>query len=282
MRRTALMLMLATLATALVAAFPGPPVPVVGVESGAVQQLRDAQRSAAAQRAGRAERPVPFNAGETLVFDVSWTSFVTAGTVTVKVAEKRPSFGSVAYYITGEARPTPLLSRLYTLYYKVDTLLDAYTLLPQRGSVYSEESGRRRMKITRFNQTSRTAQFEMQTASVMKRDLAVPAFAQDPLSALFVIRALPLKPGAKVTMPICDGGSILRASITVGGREPVKTGLGTLQAIRVTPVVTDAQGRVVGRRMDLWITDDARKLPVQLRADLAVGSFNLILREARP
>ena len=87
----------------------------------------------------RAERPVPFRPGETLTYDVSWSSYLAAGTAVVTVKEKRPSFDSTAYYIVAEARPTPLLSKLYTLYYKLDTLLDAYTLLPQRGSVYSEE-----------------------------------------------------------------------------------------------------------------------------------------------
>src|SRR5687768_10951071 len=74
----------------------------------------------------RAERPVPFRVGETLVYDVSWSTFVTAGTVTMTVKEKKPSYGSTAYYIVAEAAPTALLSRIYTLYYKADTLLDAF------------------------------------------------------------------------------------------------------------------------------------------------------------
>src|SRR5262245_38689629 len=92
-------------------------------------------------------RPVPFRVGEQLTYDVSWSSYVTAGTATMTVKEKKPSFNSTAYYIVAEARPTPLLSKLYTLYYKMDTLVDVYTLLPQRGSTYSEEGRRHRYKI---------------------------------------------------------------------------------------------------------------------------------------
>jgi len=233
------------------------------------------------QAQARNERPVPFKAGEVLTYDVSWSTYLTAGTLIVSVREKRPSFGSVAYYVTGEGRPTPLLSKLYSLYYKADTLVDVYTLLPQRGSTYSEESGRRRMKITRFNHAARTVEFEMQTATVFKKELAVPPYAQDILSALVVIRALPLKTGAKLTMPVCDGGDLYRAIIVVGAREMVRTGLGTVNALKIVPTVTDAKGRPAVRGMALWISDDARRLPVKLQAELAVGSFVVVLRDAK-
>ena len=77
----------------------------------------------------RSERAVPFKVGETLTYDVSWSSYLTAGTAVTTVKEKKPSYNSTAYYIVAEGRPTPLLSKLYTLYYKVDTLIDSYTLL---------------------------------------------------------------------------------------------------------------------------------------------------------
>jgi len=78
----------------------------------------------------RTERAVPFAVGETLTYDVSWSAYVTAGTATIRVAEKKPSYGSTAFYVVAEGRPTPLVSKLYSLYYKIDALLDAYTLLP--------------------------------------------------------------------------------------------------------------------------------------------------------
>jgi len=251
------------------------------VAPGSEADLRPAPNPGGTQTQARSERPVPFRAGEVLIYDVSWSTYLTAGTLTVSVREKRPSFGSVAYYVTGEGRPTPLLSKLYSLYYKADTLVDVYTLLPQRGSTYSEESGRRRMKITRFNHAARTVQFEMQTATVFKKELAVPPYSQDILSALVVIRALPLKTGTKITMPVCDGGDLYRATIVVGARELVRTGLGPMNALKIVPAVTDSRGRPSGRGMALWITDDARRLPVKLQAELAVGSFVLVLREAK-
>src|SRR6267142_1180178 len=122
-----------------------------------------AQRATSPPPAAKRERAIPFAPGETLTYDVSWSSFVTAGTATIRVAEKKPSFASIAYYIVAEGRPTPLVAKLYTLYYKLDTLLDSYTLLPQRGSVYSEEGKRHRFRTTRFDRAARKAFFEYQT-----------------------------------------------------------------------------------------------------------------------
>jgi hypothetical protein len=124
--------------------------------------------------ARRAERPVPFQVGETLTYDVSWSSYLTAGTVVSEVKEKKSSFGSTAYYIVAEAKPAPLLSKVYTIYYKLDTLLDAYTLLPQRGSVYSEEGKKHRFKTTRFERGIRKASFEYQATTTAKSDFAIP------------------------------------------------------------------------------------------------------------
>ncbi|HXH36815.1 MAG TPA: DUF3108 domain-containing protein, partial [Plantibacter sp.] len=110
-----------------------------------------APASKPAAAATKAAQAVPFKVGETLTYDVSWSSYVTAATATMAVRERKGSYGSQAYYIVAEGRPTALVSKLYDLYYKADTLLDVFTLLPQRGSVFSQEGKRQRMKTTMFN-----------------------------------------------------------------------------------------------------------------------------------
>jgi len=229
--------------------------------------------------AKRTAQPVPFAAGETLTYDVSWSSYVTAGGATLTVKEKKPSYGSDAYYIVAEGRPTPLLSKLYDLYYKADTLLDVYSLLPQRASLYSEEGKRHRMKVTMFDQAKKKAQYEVQTRTVVKKDLPIPSYSQDALGALYVLRAIALKPGDKFSIPICDAGQTYNVQMNVGTVETVKTGIGDVRAWRITPVLP-ANNAGGARRLTLWVSDDARKLPVRMQAQLAVGSFELTLKSA--
>ncbi len=228
----------------------------------------------------RGEVRVPFRPGERLTFDVSYSNYVSAGTVTMHVQAKRPSFNSVAYYVVAEARPTPLMSKLYTLYYKADVLMDVYTLLPQRGGVYSEEGQRHQMKVTTYNDTTRKATFENVTAKSGKREFAIPALTQDALSAVYVMRALPLKVGVKETIPVATGGRSYRAQVSVVGTEAVKTPAGPYQAFRLRTMLYGDDGQPNGRPIHLWISDTPSRVPVQVQSELAVGAFHLTLREA--
>jgi len=234
----------------------------------------------AATAAPKKAQAVPFAVGETLSYDVSWSSYLTAATATMAVREKKGSYGSQAYYIVAEGRPTALVSKLYDLYYKADTLLDTYTLLPQRGSVFSQEGKRQRMKTTMFNHKARRAQYEVQTRTVVKKDVGISAFAQDVLGALYVVRSIPFKAGERFSIPICDAGESYTVQISVGAVETVKTGIGDVRAFKLTPTLPAAHAGSA-RRLTIWLSEDTRRIPVRMQAQLAVGSFDLTLRSAR-
>ena len=192
----------------------------------------------------------------------------------------RPSGASSAYYIVAEGRPTGILSKLYTLYYKADTLLDSRVLLPQRGSIYSQEGNRQRTRITVFDHAAQRAEYEVKTTTDVKSSVVLGRYSQDALSALYALRAVPLKENSRLTMPVCDGGKMFRVQFAIGRTEPVRVGTASIQAFRVTPTIADARGAIVGRPMTLWISADDRQLPLKLQANLAMGSINLILRDA--
>ena len=179
---------------------------------------------AAATRPTGPEKVVPFKPGETLTYDVSWSDTLTAGSATLTVRDKRASFGSTAYYLIAEGRPTSLLSKLYAVYYKADTLVDAYTLFPQRGSVFSQENGRQRMKETKFDQAKRAATFQMRTSTTMTQDQALPGPTHDGLSALTAMRTLNFAPGASSSFAVSDSGYLYRVTLNVGAKETIATG----------------------------------------------------------
>ena len=188
----------------------------------------------------RAERRVPFAVGEKLLYDVSWSSYVTAGTLSLTVESKKPSYGSTAYYVVAEAQTTGVVASLYTLYYKADTLIDSYSLLPQRGSLFSGEGRRQRFKVTTFDHPRKYGKFEMQTASKMEKDLTLRPLTQDMLSAFYVLRSISPRPGDKLEIPVSDSGWNYAVTFVVTGPESAKTAAGTAApALRVTPQVID-------------------------------------------
>jgi hypothetical protein len=229
----------------------------------------------------RTERAVPFAVGETLTYDVSWSSYLSAGTAVTTVKDKRSSGGSAAYEIAAEGRTTPLLRHLYTLSYKLDTLLDSVSLLPQRASTETQEGSRHRVRTTTFDRGAGRAHYEIKTTTVVKEDIVIPPQTQDALSAIYTLRAAPLKSGARITMPVTDGGTMYTARFEVGAPERVRVPAGEMSAWKIAAQIANAHGAPEGRHVAIWIADDAKRRPVKLQADLAVGSFTLALREAR-
>ena len=228
------------------------------------------------------QQAVPFAVGETLLYDVSWASYVTAGRASLSVVEQARSSGSAtAYHIVADGKPSDLLSNLYNLYYKLETRLDAFKLLPHRASVYSEEGRRRRTKTTTFDQARHTATYEAGEPASRKQVVKVPPLTQDALSALYVVRALRLSGGQQLSVPVFNEGELYRAALTTGAREKIQCGLGAVQAMRIDMKVADAKGEQVGRDMAVWLTTGRRQVPVRMQADLGMGSFRLVLREAR-
>ncbi len=204
---------------------------------------------------------------------------VTCCCLSAAVQAKRPSYNSTAYYAVAEAQTEGLLAKLDTLYYKADTLIDAFTMLPQRGSVFSREGSRQRMKITTFDHPRKQGRFEMQTASKMVKDLTLATATQDVLSAIYALRTIAPKAGEKFTMPVSDSGWLYQVLWTVGQVEPVKTASGqTVQALRVTPRATDEKGQAVGTGSVLWLATDGSYRPVRLEAAATVGRIVLALK----
>jgi hypothetical protein len=231
----------------------------------------------------RVEAAVPFAVGERLAYDVTYSSYLVAGTAVTTVQDKRPaSPGGPSYSIVVEGRPIPMLANLYRLYYKMDTLLDSVTLLPHRGSIYTEEGPRKRTASTRFDRATNKALFEVQAETSGRLEFDVPPQVQDGLSALYVLRTMTFKPGDTISLPVADEGVVYTLRASVAGTERVSVPLGEFNASILKVAITDPNGQPAAANAAMWISTDTRRLPLKMQADLAVGSFVLLLRTASP
>jgi hypothetical protein len=96
----------------------------------------------------------------------------------------------------------------------------------------------------------------------------------DVLSGIFYVGSLPLQPGANYRFPINNGGKTVTVQAHVEGKEQIKTPAGTFQTIRVGP---EGDSGILSGRIWIWYTDDARHLPVQMRAKLFWGMLTIYL-----
>ncbi len=225
---------------------------------------------------------MPFAVGETLTYDVGWSNYLVAGSAVTRVVEKRQSFNSTAYYIVAEGKPIPLVERFYSVYYKMDSLLDSFSTLSQRASLYTKEGSRTRYASTLFNRGTRRASFEWRGGTqTVKDELVIPANVQDGLATLYTLRGRTFRAGETISVPVTDDGTLYTVTFQVGAPESIKVPLGPVTAWNLRVTILDATNQSIGNNVRAWISTDARRLPVRLQADLPVGNFALALRSAQ-
>ena len=226
---------------------------------------------------------VPFKVGERLTYDVTWSTFLVAGTAYATVAARVDGGGAPAYHLVADGRPIPLLQRLYNVYYKMESMLDTATLLPQRTSLLSEEKAGKRLAATRFDRARQKGLFELDDAGTpLKSEFDIPPQVQDGLSAVYVLRAMNFKAGERITLPVADDGNLYSVQADPVALEQTRVPFGTLEAWRVNVSVVDAAGQPAISDAAVWYSTDARRLPIKLQGKLPVGHFVLVLREVSP
>jgi hypothetical protein len=103
---------------------------------------------------------------------------------------------------------------------------------------------------------------------------------QDVLSAIYFIRTQPLAVGKSFEVFVGDGGRVYKIPVRVVDKKRMKTILGRVDVLRVNPelfgperLIDDEKGEFT-----IWITDDAKHIPVGGRVKTDYGTFDIKLK----
>ena len=216
-----------------------------------------------------------FPVKETLSFDVDWRVF-TAGTAVFHL-EQVPGG---AMKITATADTAGATNMLFPVVDKFQAGLDTKTGCSTGFSKQLQEGPRKvNSELTFDYNTGKQTQFEKNMVKGTSKTLtaSIPACVTDSLSAIFYAASQPLVVGQNVRFPLADSMRTVTVVMKVEAKEEIKTPAGTFQTIRVEPT---AEEGIVKNRGNIWIwyTDDARHLPVQIRARLFFGTITFHLK----
>ncbi len=146
------------------------------------------------------------------------------------------------------------------------------------------------MEGKRHRQTTVTYDRNQNRASWVERDvlknevmrtaqLDTPHCVHDVLGGILALRGLTIEPGQSAQVPMSDGRRAAQVKVDAQEREEVTTPAGTFKTIRyeanlMNGVVYQRKGRAF-----VWVSDDARRIPVQIRLRLAfpIGTVTLQL-----
>ena len=103
---------------------------------------------------------------------------------------------------------------------------------------------------------------------------------QDVLSAIYFIRTQPLQVGKTFEVFIGDGGQVYKVPVKVVEKKRMRTVLGRVDVLRVNPELFGPDRLIDSEKGDfsIWITDDARHIPVAGKVKTDYGTFDIKLK----
>lgn len=221
-------------------------------------------------------KETPFAVGEQLNYEVSWSSFVVAGELTLETKERRAVDGVDAYHVTAEAQSVGIVSAVV---YKVkdvyDSFINATTLQPFRAEKNSRRGKKREQGVMVLDQQNGTATLEG------GKEIKIPRGTYDLASLLYAIRRIDLTPGKTQNFTLIEDGKLYDLTVTVEGREKVGTKMGDFNTVRVsTKAASTNRSGKDPYRLNIYLTNDAERLPVLITATPYWGEVRVELISA--
>jgi hypothetical protein len=158
---------------------------------------------------------LPFQEGEELTFELSWLG-MSVGTATLSIGQRTRLADSDVVPLVSLARSAPFFSTFYEVDDRVESYFDLQRLVPLLYRIRLQEGSYRSYREVTFDQEQHQATHSKNTQP--PQTVPTVAAVQDALSALYVVRTLPLQVGASVFVPIFDRGETWHTEVQTGGR----------------------------------------------------------------
>ena len=216
----------------------------------------------------------PFGVGEKLVFDVKFGP-VKVGTSTMEVREISHIRGRAAY-------KTYFRVQGGTFFYKVDDILqswiDTETLSSLRYVQRLQEGSRDRERHFEIY-PDRAVYVEVTKNATEHPSVSNPL---DDASFLYFIRTIPLEVGRSYEFNRYFRPDRNPVRVRVLRRERIVVPAGTFNALVLRPSIKAKGIFAEEGEAELWVSDDDRRMILQLKSKLSFGSLNLYLRSYTP
>ena len=215
---------------------------------------------------------LPFGPGEKLKFSVDY-GIINAGGATMEVKGLRTVMGHPCLDIRTVAKSNGFFSAFYKVWDRAETFLEPETLLPWRFEKKLREGGFRRDVLVKYDRNRDFALYENGDS------VSIHPHVQDELSSFYFVRALDLEVGKDVYIDSHSGRKNYPLRVIVHGRETVEVPAGKFDCLVIEPVMAEDGIFTAKGTLKIYVTDDARRIPVLLKTKVIVGSINVSLTD---
>ena len=215
-----------------------------------------------------------YDVGEWFKFKIHY-GFVNAGYATLEVKDAIIN-NKKSFHVIGKGYTTGM-SRFF---FKVDDLYESYI---------DKETGNPHQFVRKINEGGYTKNqegfFNHSVNKVLVKDyknktekaVIIPKNTQDILSTFYYLRNHPnidkLKIGESVAIDMFFDDETTKFKLKFMGRENITTKFGVVPSMIFRPLVQSGRVFKEQESLTVWISDDDNKVPLRIKASLAVGSI---------
>lgn len=224
------------------------------------------------------KRNAAFKKGEILTYRLHYGA-IDAGVATLEVTQEDREFaGRPTYHVVGIGKSTGAFDWFFKVRDRYESYIDQEALVPLAFIRRVDEGGYKINQNYVYNHPKKQVISEGKAYDVPKDINDI----QDMISAFYYARCIDFsnaKIGNIYTVNSFVDNEIWPLKIKYMGKETISTSLGKFKCIKFRPVIQ--KGRIFKDEEDLnvWISDDANRIPIRAQANILVGSVKMDLKD---
>lgn len=220
---------------------------------------------------GKSEE-VNFFPGEKMTFEVRW-SFIVAALTTLEVMPYEDLNGTPALHFVYTAKTSPFVDNFYRVRDRIEAWTDADL---SRSLLYKKIHEKKTIKET-------TVQFDwnkLEARQIKNGNITDTVTIEnntfDPLSVFYAFRIGRPDEQNCIKINLTDGKKVIRANAKLLQKQRITIAEKSYDTILVEPEIEGISGvfqKTKNSTMQIWVTDDDKRIPVRIKSRVTVGSF---------
>jgi hypothetical protein len=224
-----------------------------------------------------------FDIGEWFKFKMSYSGWMKAGEATLKVNEDVLD-GKPVFHVVGKGKTTGAISWFFKVKDRYESYFDKEKLIPYRFIRDIDEGGHTKNIEINFDQKNQKAHvYNIKHNS--KKIIDTKPNVQDMVSTFYYLRnkldVSKLKVDDEIRTDMFFDGENYGFKIKYLGKETLRTAFGKVECLVFRPYVMAGRVFKEEESLTLWVSADQNRIPIRMKADLAIGSLRADLEAFR-
>lgn len=228
---------------------------------------------------GFSQQQSAFKAGEWFKFRMSYSGWFKAGEATMHVKQKNLN-GKSVYHVVGLGKTTGVVNAFFKIRDRYETYFDKESGLPYKFIRKIDEGGHTKDIEITFDHSKKKAKVNNKKRKTTK-NIDTKDKVQDMVSAFYYLRnnydTDKIKVGDVVKLNMFFDEENYPFKLKFLGKETIKVRVNKkkvkVKTLKFRPYVMAGRVFKEEESLTLWVSADKNKIPLKVKADLAVGSL---------